>query len=210
MNRQLLVLASGPFGKGVARRLEQGAAERGYDTALQEIDQGTHPSLWPRAELIVLATSHERPRIAEATDRAAFAWGTPWFGVHTTATEVVCGPVVVPGRTACRECYVRRRAQHRRPGHDTAAVGDDRYPTGFPVHDVGIAAAFAQQAVDEVFATPEDDGAPGGTVRKFDQISGATHRSSVVAVDRCGRCRTPATSDELWRQLASIDEGRRL
>lgn len=237
MNRQLLVLASGPFGKGVARRLDPGtgAAQGAHGAALteshtvtvQEIDEGTHPSLWPRADLIILATSHERPRIAEATDRAAFDWGTPWFSVHTTATEVVCGPVVIPGRTACHGCYVRRRAQHKRPEHTTGAAtdrapGDDRYPTGFPVHHVGIAAAFARQAVDEAFAdadasddaTAEDSadsavaGGPGGTVRKFDQISGGTNRASVVAVDRCERCRTPATSDELWRRLASIDEGR--
>ncbi|MCF4139620.1 TOMM precursor leader peptide-binding protein [Streptomyces sp. Tue 6430] len=207
MNRQLLVLASGAFGKDVARRLEHGAPERGHDITTMEMDEGTHPSLWPRADLIVLATSHERSRINEAADRAAFAWGTPWFGVYSTATEVMCGPVVVPGRTACHQCYVRRRNQHRRPEHSTADTGD-RHPTGYPVHHVGIAAAFARQAVEEALRLPDDEEAIGGTVRKFDQITGGTSRSAVIAVDRCARCRTVATSDELWRRLVSIDEGR--
>ncbi|MYT15721.1 bacteriocin biosynthesis cyclodehydratase domain-containing protein [Streptomyces sp. SceaMP-e96] len=209
MIHQLLVLASGPFGKDVAGRLRHGALERGHDITLQEIDEGTHPSLWPHADLILLATSHERPRICEAVDEAAFAWRVPWFGVHTTATKVLCGPVVIPGRTACHDCYIRRRAQHERPGHSTAVTGD-RYPTGYPVHHVGIAAAFAQQAVDEVLRKPDDEGAIGGTVRTFDQINGSTSRSPVVAVDRCPRCRTRAKSDELWRRLASINEGRRV
>ncbi|HET6357066.1 TOMM precursor leader peptide-binding protein [Streptomyces sp.] len=207
MNRQLLVLASGAFGKDVARRLEHGSRERGHDITLMEIDEGTHPSLWPRADLIMLTTSHERPRIDEAADRAAFAWGTPWFGVHTTATEVLCGPVVVPGRTACHQCYARRRNQHRRPEHGTSGTGD-RHPTGYPVHHVGVAAAFARQAVEEALRAPGDEEAIGGTVRKFDQITGATSRASVIAVDRCARCRTAATGDELWRRLASINEGR--
>ncbi|HET6858715.1 MAG TPA: TOMM precursor leader peptide-binding protein [Streptomyces sp.] len=207
MNRHLLVLASGPFGKDVALRLRDGSRQRIHDVTLMEIDEGTHPSLWPRSDLIVLATSYDRPRVYEAADRAAFDWGTPWFGVHATATEVLCGPVVVPGRTACRRCYVRRREQHRRAEHSTADTGD-RHPTGYPVHHVGIAAALARQAVDEALGVPDDPGAIGATVRKFDQISGATSRSSVVAVNRCERCRTPATSDELWRRLASIDEGR--
>jgi bacteriocin biosynthesis cyclodehydratase domain-containing protein len=208
MNRQPLVLASGPFGKDVARRLEQGSRERGHHITLMEMDEGTHPSLWPRADVIVLATSHERPRIYEAADQAAFAWKVPWFGVHSTATDVVCGPVVIPGRTACHQCYVRRRSQHARPEHGTATTGD-RYPAGYPAHHVGIAAAFAQQALDEALQPTDSGGGIGGTVRKFDQISGSTNRASVVAVDRCPRCRAHHTSDELWRRLASIDEGLR-
>ncbi|MFE6460590.1 TOMM precursor leader peptide-binding protein [Streptomyces cinereoruber] len=207
MNRHLLVLASGDFGKDVARRLRDEPREHGHEITLREIDEGTHPSLWPRADLIVLATSHARPRIDEATDRAAFAWGTPWFGVHTDATEVLCGPVVVPGRTACHRCYLRRRAQHRRPGHDTADTAE-RHPTGYPAHHAGIAAAFARQAVEEALAAPADAEAIGGTVRKFDQISGATSKAPVIAVDRCDRCRTAADGDALWRRLATITEGR--
>lgn len=201
MNRELLVLASDAYGKDIARRLE-----RVHPVTLQEIDGGTHPSLWPHADLIVLATAQERPRIAEALDRAAFAWRVPWFAVHATATEVQCGPVVIPGRTACHRCFVRRRDQHRRPGHAAAVSADDRHPSGYPVHHVGIAVAFAHQAVDEVFRAPAGEGL-GGTVRRFDQISGATSKSSVVAVDRCTRCRGRATSDELWRTLASVEGG---
>ncbi|MEU7094569.1 TOMM precursor leader peptide-binding protein [Kitasatospora aureofaciens] len=200
MNPQLLVLASGPFGKSVAARLS-----RLHRTALQEIDDGTHPSLWPSADLIVLATSHERPRIAEALDRASFAWRRPWFAVRTSATEVQCGPVVVPGRTACHQCFERRRNQHKRPEHTTA--GDDRHPSGHPEHHVGIAVGFARQAVHEVF-DPRPSSGIGGTVRRFDQISGATSKASVLAVDRCPRCRTRSTRDALWPEFAALGEGR--
>ncbi|MEU0987184.1 TOMM precursor leader peptide-binding protein [Streptomyces sp. NPDC005953] len=207
MNRQLLLLASGAFGKDVAQRLQHDPQQNQHDITVLEMDNGTHPSLWPRADLIMVATAQERPRINEATDRAAFAWGTPWFGVHTTATEVLCGPVVIPGRTACHQCYDRRRNQHKRTEHPAADTGD-RYPSGYPVHHVGVAAAFARQAVAEALRPAEDDEPIGGTVRKFDQITGATSRATVTAVNRCTRCRTAATSDDLWGRLAAIDEGR--
>ncbi|MFD4532216.1 TOMM precursor leader peptide-binding protein [Kitasatospora sp. NPDC058397] len=203
MEKHLLVLAAGPFGKDVADRLK-----RRYRVTRQEVDSGTHPSLWPHADLIVLATSHERPRIAEALDRAAFAWRIPWIAVHAGATEVQCGPVVVPGRTACHQCFVRRREQHKRPEHPTSGSGD-RHPSGYPVHHVGVAAAFACQAVDEVFGASEAAGI-GGTVRRFDQVSGMTSKATVVAVDRCPRCRARVAGDELWRELAPIEEGQSL
>ncbi|EHN72322.1 TpaD [Streptomyces coelicoflavus ZG0656] len=209
MNPQLLVLASGTFGQDVARRLAHGTGTSRREVTLMEIDEGTHPSLWPHADVIVLATSQERPHLFEATDRAAFAWRVPWLGVYPTATEMRCGPVVIPGRTACYECYARRRNQHRRPDPGTTSPENDRYPTGYPEHHVGIAAALARQAIEEALGTaPDDEQALGGTVRSFDQVTGATSRASVVAVDRCARCRTRVGSEELWRQLATIDEGR--
>ncbi|RCG30556.1 hypothetical protein DQ384_14725 [Sphaerisporangium album] len=203
VDRHLLVLASGPFGKDVAGRLE-----RHFSATVQDIEDGTHPSAWPHADLIVLATSHERPRIAEALDRAAFAWRIPWFAVLAGATDIQCGPLVLPGRTACHRCFVRRRDQHVRAGHadHAAAANDGRYPSGYPGHHVGIATAFARQAVAEAFGE-RAPGALGGTVRRFNQISGATSRASVVAVDRCLRCRPRPTSEDLWRGLAASDKG---
>ena len=206
MTCSLLILASGAFGRDVAGRLAQW-----YPAAtLQEIDDGTHPSLWPHADLMVLATSREFPRVAEALDRAAFAWLVPWFAVHAHAVQVQCGPVVVPGLTACYQCFVRRREQHRRPGYavGTADAADDRFPSGYPSHHVGIAAAFARQAVHEAFGAPDSDRLTG-TVRMFDQVSGVTSRSSVVAVNRCSRCRASSINGELWHRLAAADGGRR-
>ncbi|MGP3911361.1 hypothetical protein [Nonomuraea sp. 10N515B] len=182
MSYSLLILAAGSFGHAVAGRLRR-TCPAGVRTAVQAADEGTHPSLWPYADLIVLATAHERPRLAEAVDRAAHAWRVPWFPVTMTATEVRCGPVVVPGRTACHSCYVKRRAQHGRPPGP-----GERPVTGYPEHHVGIAAGFARQAIDEARGGPAP-GSIGATVRTFGQVDGVTASAGVVAVDRCPRCR---------------------
>jgi bacteriocin biosynthesis cyclodehydratase domain-containing protein len=199
--RQMLILASGAFGSAVTDRL--GGL---YETTVQNVDAGTHPSMWPYADLMILSVSHERPRIAAGLDQASFAWGVPWLEICLEPTEVRVGPVVVPGRTACYACFLRRRAQHRRV--EPTSAGTDKHPTGFAAHHVGIAAAFARQAVCEVFAP--DPEALGGTVRRFNLVSGATSRSAVVATDRCARCRRRHSSEGLWRELAQAgkEDGR--
>ncbi|WP_214326794.1 TOMM precursor leader peptide-binding protein [Nonomuraea sediminis] len=194
-----LILALDPFGHAVAARLR--AAD---PTALvHHVDDGTHPSLWPHADVIVLAAGRERLGLAEAVDRAAHAWRVPWFGVHPSAGELRCGPVVIPGRTACHACYLRRREQHRTTEPDQV---ERRMPTGHPAHHVGVAAALARQALAEAVDGPEP-GAIGATVRLFGQVDGATRTATVVAVDRCPRCRTrPVRDDELWPAFARISQ----
>ncbi|MFI6499660.1 TOMM precursor leader peptide-binding protein [Nonomuraea typhae] len=200
-----VLLAAGPFGLAVAERLS-GSKDLSelYTTTVLDIDTGTHPSLWPHADLFVLAVSHERPRIADAVDRAAFAWGTPWLESCLETTDIRVGPVVVPGCTACYRCFVNRRRQHRRLDPPPAR---ERHPTGFAVHHAGIAAGLTRQAMAEAFGAP-DPARLGGGVRRFSLVTGATSRSDVVAGDRCPRCRIPVDSTELWRRMSGWRESR--
>lgn len=201
--RHALILASGPFGHAVADRLREATDLPGVQhVTVQHIDSGTHPSLWPRADVLVLALSHERPAIAQAADRSAFAWGMPWIEACLEPTDLRVGPVVVPGRTACYQCFLNRRRQHQRT-HLAPASG--KHPSGFGAHHAGIAAALTRQAIGEALGAPDPDRL-GGTVRRFNLVTGATNRSGVLAVDRCPRCRERATSEHLWQRLAAWKE----
>ncbi|GII62070.1 hypothetical protein Skr01_21550 [Sphaerisporangium krabiense] len=199
LRRHALILASGPFGHAVADRLRSRELPELDEVTVQPADHGTHPSLWPRADLLVFATSHERPRVSEAIDEKAFIWRLPWLEICAEPTEVRVGPVVTPGRTACHRCFVNRRHQHRRSIF-TPAAGDE-HPTGFAAHHVGITAALARQAIAEALDGPAG-GAIGGTVRRLNLVTGALGSSAVVAGDRCPRCRGTSDSEELWRELA--------
>lgn len=202
----LLILASGDFGAEVAERLANL-----YPATVQNIDSGTHPSLWPHADLMILAAASERPRVADAVDRTAFIRAVSWFPVFARPTDLQCGPVVVPGRTACYRCFERRRAQHRHgasgPGADRGAAG---VPTGYARHHVGVAVALARRALAEAADGPSADSL-GATVRTFNQISGAMSEVPVVAVDGCRRCRGRFGSaeeerHELWRKLKAVGQ----
>lgn len=202
----ILVLTAGTFGEqvGAGLRARHGASVQPVEPG------GTHPSWWPHADLVILATSQERVRLAGVVDRSSFAWGRRWFPIYSSPTVIYCGPVVVPGKTACYQCFLRRREQHRNPAVPAAADAVPEAAPAHPRHHVSIAVALAEQAIADAMAGPDDD-AIGGTVRLFDQVGGGTSRADVVAVDRCPRCR-PVPDDtrehELWGTLAAASTRR--
>ncbi|MEV4946235.1 TOMM precursor leader peptide-binding protein [Streptomyces sp. NPDC053755] len=201
---RLLILTAGAFGAAVA----EGLAARYPESTVLDVNQGTHPSLWPDSDLIVLATGQGREVLADMVDASAHAWNRPWFPVQAGPLDLRCGPVVVPGRTACHRCYTRRRAQHTAPTTDHTPGGTTAPPvSGHAPHHVAIAVGLADQAVHEALAAPGDPGAAegiGATVRIFGLVEGATSGSAVVAVDRCARCRPVRTPESRLERFATI------
>ncbi|MEU7072594.1 TOMM precursor leader peptide-binding protein [Streptomyces narbonensis] len=205
---RLLILAAGAFGAAVA----EGLAARHAGSTVLDVSQGTHPSLWPDSDLIVLATGQDREVLADMVDASAHAWNRPWFPVQAGPLDLRCGPVVVPGRTACHRCYTRRRAQHTAPTADGTRGDATTAPpvSGYAPHHVAIAVGLADQAVREALAGPGEPGAAegiGATVRVFGVVEGATSTSAVVAVDRCARCRPARTPESRLERFEAIAAG---
>lgn len=63
-----------------------------------------------RATLVVGCGTHLRDEALARINALSLATGTPWLPVVCEAAEVVLGPLVVPGRSACLVC-VRVRAE---------------------------------------------------------------------------------------------------
>jgi bacteriocin biosynthesis cyclodehydratase domain-containing protein len=204
---ETLYLFSGEFGRAVVERLHPSAPG-----PMQDIGDGTHPSLWPHADLIVLATASDRPRIAEAVDRTAFLRGVPWLSIVGRATEIQVGPVVVPGRTPCHRCSEKRRRQHglvppTQVSAERSAGPQPTRPAEFVLlrHHVSLAVALADQALAQMQGLPVDHEV-AATVRTFNVINGAVTAGAVVAVDNCDRCRgrfgpREETRQALWDRL---------
>lgn len=172
---------------------------------VQDVEPATHPSFWPYADMIVLAASHERSALADSIDQVSFVRRIPWLPVWSSPTEIQCGPLVDPGRTACYQCFVRRRNQHAAARREIKPDGAT-HPTGYPDHHVGIAVAFARQAINEAFSG--NSKGLGGTVRRFDQINGITSRASVARAHRCSRCSPPSLAGgEIWNELELAKRG---
>jgi bacteriocin biosynthesis cyclodehydratase domain-containing protein len=204
----VLVLTVDAFGEEVAARL----AGHGR-LVVHDVSHGTHQSLWPAADVIVLCGAREQPRIADAIDATAFIRARPWFAISLHGNEIHVGPVVRPGRTACYRCFTRRRDQHTRP--DALVPVSERSapaPTGHARHHVAIAAGLAGQALREavgsvaVESATDPAGDLGASVRVFNQVTGATAKVPVVAVDGCPRCgdrfeSTAARRTALWQRL---------
>ncbi|KQX63630.1 TOMM precursor leader peptide-binding protein [Angustibacter sp. Root456] len=205
----VLVLTVDAFGEEVAARLAATAR-----TTVHDVSHGTHQSLWPAADLIVLSGAREQPRIAEAIDATSFVRVRPWFPISWHGNEIHVGPVVRPGRTACFRCFTRRRDQHTRPDALVATADQPAAaPSGHARHHVAIAANLAGLAVREALTPVPGVPGPaqpardlGASVRVFNQVTAAVAKVPVVAVDGCRRCGSrfePAAARRaaLWRRL---------
>ena len=170
-------LPQGGFGHAVAHRL---ASKR--DIVLP-VDDGLTDAAVPYADRLVL--------IADP-DHLSFTRGLPSVGLELSPTELRCGPLVVPGRTACYRCYDRRRRQHgRTPVPETLEALEQ----GYAHHHVVIGAGLVMLALDVLDRDPADGTAGasdvdelGGRVWTVDLVAGATSLARTVATDRCETC----------------------
>ena len=100
-------LPQGRFGHAVVEHLAEP-----QDVVLS-VDHGLVYASVPYADRLVMISDADRTPVREALDEVSFVRSLPSLGLELTPTELRCGPLVVPGRTACYHCYARRRQQHR-------------------------------------------------------------------------------------------------
>ncbi|MFI9203506.1 TOMM precursor leader peptide-binding protein [Streptomyces sp. NPDC053048] len=140
----------------------------------------------PHADVVVPVHSGGDPELRDEVDRICAERGIPSVGLHLQPTRIVCGPVVVPGRTACYSCYRKRAAQHagsaRQYDIDAALSG---LPEGFGPQHVAVASGLLELALTEIAAGVTGI---GGTVRTFNLVAGAVQAAATVSVNLCPRC----------------------
>ena len=207
-------LPQGGFARAVATRLA------GDGDVVIPVDHGLVSAYIPYADRAVLIADPDQSGLREDLDTLSFTRGMPSLGLELFPTELRCGPLVVPGRSACYRCYDRRRRQHGyRPLPPEVASEHGPLEQAYAHHHVLLGAgliSLALQALDtpgpqEQAAESADDVAPiGGRVWTIDLVSGITTCSPTVAVDRCETCsgRYEGRRDGL-PELAALLPGRR-
>lgn len=210
-------LPQGGFAHAVATRLA------GDGDVVIPVDHGLVSAYIPYADRAVLIADPDQSGLREELDTLSFTRSMPSLGLELFPTELRCGPLVVPGRSACYRCYDRRRRQHGyRPLPPEAASEHGPLEQAYAHHHVLLGAgliSLALQTLDALDAPgPQDpatqsadDVAPlSGQVWTIDLVSGITTCSSTVAVDRCETCsgRYEGRRDGL-PALAALLPGRR-
>ena len=182
-----LVIHAEEFGRQVTNLLATSRAP------LLEVTGPIFPAALPYASRIVSVWSGHRPDDRDRIDSVAFTRRIPAVGVELLPTSLECGPAVVPGRTACYDCYRRRLRQHRERLASLMRAGA-QLPAGFGGGEVAIAAGLIGQALTDM--DRRDTGTSlGGEVRVFDLVQGDLHKYETVAVDRCKRCSSRYNQD---------------
>lgn len=136
-------------------------------------------------------------------DDHAFAGDVPWSAVVLTPTGVRLGPVIVPGKSACYECFLRRMTQHDPYAWRTATIWSaaESCPIdGWLPADLLVAEGFAAGLLT---GDPTRDW-PAGSVTSYQAITAHVSRATVIGRHGCDRCR-PARdrAEDTWRDLAA-------
>ena len=174
-----LFIVDGSFGTEVADYLQIAVDSR----VSQAVVKATQIA---RGSVVVSIGDSPSFGFRDALDAECARRGIPSVGMHLTATRIVCGPAVIPGRTACFACYRARMYQHAAglEGYDEESANQGLEP-GFGNHHVVLASGLLQLALRELRNGPFGLGA---TIRTANLVSGALSQASVTAVNRCDRC----------------------
>ena len=185
-------LPQGGFARAVAARLA------GPDDVVIPVDNGLVSAYVPYADRAVLVADPDQTGLREDLDALSFTRGMPSLGLELLPTELRCGPLVVPGRSACYRCYDRRRRQHGyRPLPAEVVAEHGPLEQAYAHHHVLLGAGLISLALQALDAPGPQDPAPegaddvapiGGRVWTIDLVSGITTCSPTVAVDRCETC----------------------
>ncbi|MBZ6476808.1 TOMM precursor leader peptide-binding protein [Streptomyces griseocarneus] len=176
---QVLYVIGDTFGQ---RLMEHRGVPPERQVSFEEFRDGVAPP----ADVVVAVHSGGDEELRDEIDRICAERGTPSVGLQLQPTRIVCGPVVVPGRTACFACHRKRAAQHagsaRHYDIDASLSG---LSEGFGPQHLAVASGLVELALTEIASGVTGI---GGTVRTFNLVSGAVSAASTVSVNRCPRC----------------------
>lgn len=176
----------GSYGHAVVERLA------GPRDPVLPVDEALVSADLPYADRLVMVVGQGHEQLRDALDALSFARLVPSVGLELSPTRLRCGPLVVPSRTACYACSMRRRRQHGDPPPPAEA---GPLPEGYAEHDVLVGAGLVRLAL-EVLDAPAgaghqeagDTGDIGGQVWTMDLVTGDTSLARTVATDRCPTC----------------------
>ncbi len=146
----------------------------------------------------VVVTWRPAPSICSALNERSHVSGRPFVPVIVDNTSLQLGPVVLPHRGACWECWARRSNQHSPwPGARDALfkyydANAQAGPPGYLEPLATVAAAKTAAIVEAV----DSGSARGGYIWQMDIITRAVATSTVVGVHGCNQCGLGRSTDE--------------
>jgi bacteriocin biosynthesis cyclodehydratase domain-containing protein len=151
----------------------------------QQLDHGS--------DLVLLALPRPLPAVLSVANELCLSQGVPLLPVVIDGGEAVIGPTVLPGRSACYECYKQRLLTNAASPDDDAAYLAylDQSAEGAPLAEwppftIAVAATAAMEAVRII--TQFMPAATAGQVLFIDGFGGAQRASRVWKIPGCPAC----------------------
>lgn len=144
--------------------------------------------------LIVVATDRPYPDLYERLNKVCLRASRSWTQAHVWGAEIKLGPTIMPGVTACHDCYQhRRKANEARQNAWAAQDQFLRNDPGFTFEGslglmVRLAAAYVCAEATR-FLTAELPPLSLGREVLFDALLQTQKISQVIPVEGCPLCR---------------------
>ncbi|MBV9257956.1 MAG: TOMM precursor leader peptide-binding protein [Ktedonobacteraceae bacterium] len=210
LSRPVHIISVGAFGNAVAAALKEllpDVLQTGVDAQNQ-----AYPASWPIARVNILASWRPVPALQQLIDGISFAWKRPSITVVLNAPYLLIGPVVVPGISACYNCYERRFLQHsaRQEVYRSLQAHYDQYPESGPQGYLpSLVHIAALRLAQNILQLDEDASKIAGQIWHMNTLTRYTFTARVVGVHACPRCglrRDEATRSylDMQKELADI------
>lgn len=161
------------------------------------------------AQLVVLAIPRRAPALLQAANAGALRKGLRLLPVVIHGTEATLGPAVLPGESACYECYTARMlSNHGYPAEETAYEEHLDANPGAPAlvaQWAPFTSAVASEAAMEVIRLVTGFTAPvtRGSVGFMNALTGSHRHARVWKLPRCPACSHVSPADQ-----GAEEEGR--
>lgn len=158
----------------------------GIDAVQTADDEERLPSLVSSADFVLVVTERPRSKLCDEVGSAAQSTETPWLPARASGSKAIVGPLVVPGTTACHECYRTRSAAN---ASDVAAIEATRAGDARSTVPFGLRHVLVGLALDALgrFVYYGSERLPG-RVERFDLRTGTMESETVLPMPDCPVC----------------------
>gem|GEM_PF-4795987 len=145
------------------------------------------------AELAVVCPDHHRVSLLRTVNRACLERNVTWTSARTLGARVEVGPTVVPGETACFDCYEQRRQSNYNGYREDAERAERLALQGLDTGRLAVEAADGI-LVAEVLKLVGGFSRPMtyGSLFSLDLITLESRLHPVLKIPRCASCGAPA------------------
>jgi bacteriocin biosynthesis cyclodehydratase domain-containing protein len=181
------VLSVGPFGDAVSRHLRR---------LHRDVVDVTPDDLFSNGDAVstsrinVLVAWRPVQRLCQAMDEISHRWNTPFIPVIADSMILRVGPVIVPGKGGCWNCWTKRSKQHPAWTEDRSSLLNyyDSHPQEGPKGYLEPFAVMACAQTSGVIDTLDHSGVLPGQIWQIDMVTLRVTTSKLVGVHDCARC----------------------
>lgn len=160
-----------------------------------------------RADCLVLATDGPAPELHRTVNDWAFETGTRWISGRIQGFQGFVGPAVVPGRTACHECF---RARYLANTDDRSAYrAYERTAEGRRALPPFSRVVAGYLTLDLLQLLVNDTGFTADAVLCFDFFEMSVESNTVLKLPRCDTCGTVGERTLDWQRFVTMEQQTR-